>query len=71
MEKQYVERVMWEEIRRDCKYPIEDDNNGYIYGLYLIDFEGEGDILDIEWFKTSAEREQYINVFNFEVVFDD
>lgn len=68
MEKQYVELVMWESIRRDCKYPIEDNNNGFIYGLNLIDFEGEGDIIDVEWFKTGEERNKFINDNNFIVI---
>ena len=50
----YVERVEWEDVRRDCKYPIEDDNEGYIYGLNLTDFEGEGDILDVQWSQDSS-----------------
>jgi hypothetical protein len=68
--KTYVERVLWETIRKDCKYPIEDDNNGFSFGLNFIDFEVEGDIIDVEWFKTEEERENYIIENNFEVVFD-
>ena len=37
MEQQLVELVLWEDVRRDCKYPKEDNNDGYIYGLNLID----------------------------------
>ena len=51
MEKQLAEIVMWEQVRQDCKYPKEDNNNGLIYGLYLIDNFDEdnwcGDIRDV------------------------
>ncbi len=70
MQKEYVERVLWETIRKDCKLPIEDNNNGFIYGLHLIDFEGEGDIIDTQWFKTEEERENSIKENNFIIVFD-
>ncbi len=69
-QKEYVERVMWETIRQDCKLPPEDNNDGFIYGLNLIDFEGEGDIIDVQWFKTEEERENCITENNFIVVFD-
>jgi hypothetical protein len=70
MEKQYAERVMWETIRQDCKLPIEDNNEDFIYGLHLIDFEGEGDILDSQWFKFAQEREDFILENNLIIVFD-
>ena len=63
-----VELVMWETIRRDCKYPESDNNNGYIYGLNLIDVDGEGDILDVQWFKTNEEREIYISENDLRVI---
>ena len=71
MEKQYVERVMWETVRQDCGYPKSDQNEGFIYGLYLTDFECEGDIIDVQWFKTSEERESCIKENNFIVIFQD
>jgi hypothetical protein len=70
IEKQYAERVMWETIRQDCKLPEADNNDGFIYGLHLIDHEGEGDILDSQWFKESQEREDFIVENNLEIVFD-
>jgi hypothetical protein len=70
MSKQYAERVMWETIRQDCKYPIEDNNNNFIYGLQLIDVKGEGDILDVQWFKESQERENFIVNNNLIIIFD-
>ena len=69
-EKIYVERVMWETVRKDCKYPESDQNNGLIYGLNFTDFEGEGDIYEVEWFATSEEREKCIEDNNAEVIFD-
>ena len=60
IKKQLAEIVMWEQVRQDCKYPKEDNNNGLIYGLYLIDDFDEdnwcGDIVDVEWFETDEER---------------
>jgi hypothetical protein len=71
MEKVYAERVMWETIRQDCKYPLEDNNEGFIYGLNLIDFEGEGDIIEVQWFKEGEEREKFIIDNNLTIVFDE
>jgi hypothetical protein len=71
MEKVYAERVMWETIKQDCKLPIEDDNEGFIYGLNLIDFEGEGDIIEVQWFKEGEEREKFIIDNNLTIVFDE
>lgn len=66
----YVERVMWETIRRDCKLPESDQNEGLIYGLHFTDFEGEGDIYEVMWFKTGEEREKCIVDENAIVIFD-
>ena len=38
----------WENIRKACKYPLSDNNNGYIYGINLLDENDE--IVDVEWF---------------------
>ena len=51
--KTYVEKVSWDNQ--------QGDNSGYIYGINYIDFEGEGDILDCEWYKTEEEREKAIS----------
>jgi hypothetical protein len=62
--KIYVELIMWEEIKRDCKYPKEDNNNNFIYGLNYTDFENEGDIYEVEWFKSEEERFKKIEEIN-------
>jgi len=67
---QKVEMIMWESIQRDCKLPKEDNNDGYIYGLNLIDVEGEGDIIDVQWFKESEERDTFITENNLEIIQD-
>ena len=36
MAKQKAELVMWETVRRDCKYPESDNNEGYIFGINLL-----------------------------------
>ena len=51
-EKTYYEIINWSTVQEDCQY--EDDNNGYIYGLYYIDKDGQ--IMDAEWFRTEEER---------------
>ena len=53
----FVELILWEQVQLDCKYPKEDNNNGYTYGLNLLD---NGDIIDVEWFKSDQERFEYI-----------
>jgi len=55
--EQLVELILWEQVQLDCKYPKEDNNNGYTYGLNLLD---NGDIIDVEWFKSDQERFEYI-----------
>lgn len=69
-EVNYVELVMWEDVRRDCKYPIEDNNDGFEYGINLTDFEGEGDILDVMWFQSEEERSKVIEENKFVIIFD-
>jgi hypothetical protein len=69
MEKQQaIELVMWETVRRDCKYPKSDNNDGFIYGINLIDTEGEGDIMDVQWFKTNEERNDFIEKNNLRIL---
>ena len=46
--------VDWEQVRKDCKYPKSDNNNGYIFGIYICD---EDEVLEVEWFKTEEERD--------------
>ena len=45
--------VDWERVRVDCKYPKSDNNEGYIFGIYICD---EDEVLEVEWFKTEKER---------------
>ena len=73
MEQQLAEIVMWEQVRQDCKYPKEDNNNGLIYGLYLIDdFNeddlGSGEVIDVEWFETDEERYKVIKENNLKII---
>lgn len=48
-------KLNWEQIRIDCKYPESDQNEGYIFGYEIVQ---NGEILDIEWFKTEEERDE-------------
>lgn len=66
MKKQRAQLIMWEEVRSACKYPIEDNNKGYIYGLYLLNDQDE--VLDVEWFKTDQKRFDSIEKFNLKII---
>lgn len=55
MAKQRAELEDWETIREECKYPIDDDNDGCIYGIALLCHD-DIDIEDFMWFKTTEER---------------
>ena len=57
LEKQQVEEVAWEDVRRDCKYPREDNNEGYTYGLNLI---WGDEIVEVQWFVTRRMRAKFI-----------
>lgn len=78
--RQPVEKVLWETVRADMKYSIEDNNDGFEYGLNLYDdsmgLDEDGneqwqDIIDVQWFKTDQERETFIEENNLMVVFED
>ena len=55
----------WDNIKKDCKYPEDDNNDGYVYGIYVLDGD---DIIDVEWFKTDKERFKVIDKYNLEIV---
>ena len=65
MSKQKCELEHWENVRKDCKYPIEDNNDGYVYGINLIDGD---DIIDCQWFKDDESRFQFIKENNLEII---
>ena len=52
MENHY-ELVEWADVKADCQYDKDDDNDGYIYGLHYLDGE---EILDVEWFTSEGKR---------------
>ena len=58
------ELILWEDVRKDCKYPVEDNNNGYVYGLNLL---LEDETIDVSWFKTDNERFKEIRKKSWEV----
>lgn len=60
-QKGYFEYIHWRDISDDPK----DDNDGFIYGINLID-EETAEALDSEWFKTAEEREEAISKYNLE-----
>ena len=59
------ELILWEDVRKDCKYPAEDNNNGYVYGLNLL---LEDETIDVSWFKTDNERFKEIEKHNLEII---
>jgi hypothetical protein len=65
MTKQKCEIEHWENVRKSMKYPIEDNNNGYVYGIYILD---EDVVVDAEWFKTDEERFKVIKKYNLEII---
>tara|TARA_R100001594_G_scaffold140338_1_gene185398 strand:- start:356 stop:559 length:204 start_codon:yes stop_codon:yes gene_type:complete len=67
MKQQKCEIEHWENVRRDMKIPKEDNNDGYVYGVYLLD---EDDIIDVEWFKNDQERFNFIKKHNLKIVND-
>ena len=61
------ELVYWVDIRKACKYPITDNNNGYIYGINIIN---GNEIIDVEWFKTDKERFKEIKKYSLVIIND-
>ena len=66
--EQFVELILWEQVRLDCKYPKEDNNNGYTYGLEFADEFGE--IIDIQWFKNDKERFDFVKQHDLTIIND-
>lgn len=62
----YVELILWEQVRLDCKYPKEDNNNGYTYGLEFADEFGE--IIDVQWFKNDQERFDFVKEHDLTII---
>ena len=58
---QEIELVNWEDVRRDNKYPIEDNNAGYIFGIEYVSEDDNPFPMDMEWFQTEQEMYTYIN----------
>jgi hypothetical protein len=52
----------WQEIKGEMKYPKEDNNKGYTYGVYWLDDDDE--VCEVEWFKTEKERFEGVNETN-------
>jgi len=63
--RQKCEIEHWDNVRKDMKIPIEDNNNGYVYGVYLLD---DDDIIDVQWFKDDSERFKFIEKYNLEII---
>ena len=47
-----IEKAFWHD------HKPEDDNEGYIYGIYYIEDE---DVQEVEWFKSKAKRDKDFN----------
>ena len=54
-----IRLISWETVRVDCKFPITDNNDGFIFGIeYVLNEE----TIDCEWFKTEEERTESIKI---------
>jgi len=53
------EYVYWDDVRRDMKYPESDNNQGFTYGVNLLDENYE--IIDVQWFKSEEDRDSFIS----------
>jgi hypothetical protein len=51
-----IKRVTWHE--EDLHNFYGHENDGFIWGLYYID--ENKDVIDVEWFQTKKEREDYL-----------
>ena len=51
--------VEWEDVRRDNKYPTEDDNNGFIYGIEWMDGE---EVTDVTWYISEEIRDAILYI---------
>ena len=60
-----VELELWENIKKDMGYNENDNNEGYIYGIYYLD---DDDIIEVEWYKTEQERQEVIKKEQLQVI---
>ena len=60
-----AELVSWESLRKELKYPEDDINDGFVFGLAYLEND---DIIDYEWFKTEEERTINIKENNIQIV---
>lgn len=63
-----IELKHWNEVKDEMHYPKEDNNNGYVWGIYYLDNEG-CDVIEVEWFKTEQERQATIDNEGLKVVY--
>jgi len=51
--------VEWEDVKQDNKYSVEDDNNGFVYGVEYYETEGlqTGSPANVQWFDTEEKRD--------------
>ena len=52
--------VEWNDVKRDNKYSVEDDNNGFVYGVEYYETEGLqiGSPANVVWFDTEEKRDK-------------
>ena len=50
-------KLSWNDVKNDLKLPINDNNDGYIFGFEIVQ---NGEILDYEWFETEEERDLFL-----------
>lgn len=48
----------WDNVKHAMKYPNNDNNKGFVYGINYLDDNGE--IIDVTWFTTEEERNKVV-----------
>ena len=46
--------IEWDDVRRDNKYPADDNNNGFIYGIEWMDGD---EVSDVTWYESQEVRD--------------
>ena len=47
--------IEWDDVKRNNKYPADDNNDGFHYGIEWMD-DDRYTVADITWYKTEEER---------------
>jgi len=62
-----AELIDWQTVKQDCKYPANDNNKGFVFGLNFLNDE-TNEVLDVQWFKKEEERKKFIEKNNIIII---